>query len=144
MKIYSSNCKQATYWIGNYPKFPGKGRRFLKLSGSQNFWAWLPKWMSALTQINFGWLSQESLFLCLYLKKKILALNILVTQVKFFPHRYFTSLKNRLMIEIPKSRVNINQWSSDNIMLTDIKTNVSLDCLLILNLKCSFNFTHFT
>jgi hypothetical protein len=54
-------------------------------------------------------------------------------------------LKSRLMIEIPKSRDNINQLSSDNIiMLTDLKINVSLGCLLSIKLKCSFNFAHFT
>jgi hypothetical protein len=47
--------------------------------------------------------------LSFYIKQKLLVLNILLTQVKIFPHRYLMGLKSTLMIEIPKSRVNINQ-----------------------------------
>ena len=111
MKVYSPNCGQETYLIGNYPKFPRKGRRFLTISGSQSEFLGMAAKMDICTDTDKVWVTVPGVIMSLsfYIKQKLLGLNILLTQVKIFPHRYVMVLKSRYMIKIPKSRVNIIQ-----------------------------------
>ena len=81
------------------------------MSASQSEVLGMAAKMDVCTDTDKLWVTVPGVIMSLsvYIKQKLLGLNILLTQVKIFPHRYVMVLKSRYMIKIPKSRVKINQ-----------------------------------
>jgi hypothetical protein len=69
MKVYSPNCGQATYLIGNYPKFPRKGRRFLRISGSQSEFLGMAAKMDICSDTDKLWVTVPGVIISLSLFK---------------------------------------------------------------------------